>query len=138
MSVLHKGSEVGGMLGKPTSLDSTSNTENDNRGFNSGNPPQQMTTHPPLGAQNLPRPPPVSYNQPRPLPVAQNPPRPQFNHQQSSSFGGGSDPSRQFYCNTANHGSYRGMSHGTPDNSQSSLSERKVVPITSLSPYQSK
>lgn len=124
LTVLHRGTEVGGMLGSPTNLDIS--VEN---GSSTGHaPPTKIQPNSSGGFMARP-------------PLAQNPP---MAHPQST-FGGPqgrpapvqqSPPARQFYGGqSADYPTH----HSSPmQHSGSQLSTRVVVPITSLNPYQNK
>ena len=125
LTVLHRGTEVGGMLGSPTNLDIS--TEN---GSSTGHAPPSTKMQPNSSGGNMTRPP-LAHNPPmsrpqstfgapqgRPAPVQQSPPPRQFYGGQSGDY--------------ATH-------HSSPmQHSGSQLSTKMVVPITSLNPYQSK
>ena len=122
LTVLHRGTEVGGMLGSPTNLDIS--TEN---GSSTGHaPPTKMQTpggnmaRPPLAQNPSMSRPQSTFGAPqgRPAPVQQSPPPRQFYGGQSSDY-------------AAQHSSP--MQH-----SGTQLSTKMVLPITSLNPYQNK
>lgn len=124
LTVLHRGTEVGGMLGSPTNLDISA--EN---GSSTGHaPPAKMQpnssggfmTRPPL-VQNPPMShPPSTFGAPqgRPAPVQQSPPPRQF-------YGGKSADYPTHLSSPMQH-------------SGTQLSAKLVVPINSLNPYQNK
>jgi replication factor A1 len=137
-TVLHNGNDVGGILGKPNTLDVHSIENGGNSGGGGGGGPSygSKPAQQHHSMMNQPRPP-LTSNQPRPQPTFNSAP-PQFSAANMGGMGGQQrTPPKSFYGNTPAY-TPKGMSNSGLTSSPSQLSERRIVPIDSLNPYQNK
>jgi replication factor A1 len=129
---------VGGILGKPNTLDVHSIENGGNSGGGGGGGPSygSKPAQQHHSMMNQPRPP-LTSNQPRPQPTFNSAP-PQFSAANMGGMGGQQrTPPKSFYGNTPAY-TPKGMSNSGLTSSPSQLSERRIVPIDSLNPYQNK